>query len=237
MHNHPTSRRSFLAAAVAIALPIDDDRDEVEPNWDDEYVWEPATEDAETVEALAIFHGEKEISDIATTFAADQVDVDRCLSRRKVSRWKEEKSSPVSVRFSGSKRYVVAQCELWDRSFKFEPSTVLDIPQFDLGDNPLTDQYLDAGHTRQQAIELAAERNRPLLQGWDEDSQDWWVVLEIGECDLPRLVSYDLTGELGHMQIAGSTPIRLVRPTAAEIESIEREALLFDLAGEEGGVA
>lgn len=256
MHKHQTSRRSFLAAAVAIALPIDGDN-EIEPNWDDEFVWEPTAKatpsamenlpqqngasEVETVDALAIFYDTKwpdriEEQENAWSFAATVADAE-AHSAHCSTKHIRPRAEPVSIRFPGGKRFMVVELTIWDRDCEFEPQGVFDLPPFLPTFNPFTDQWAKEFRTREDAIRLASEKNGPLLSEWDQDSDEWWAIIEVGECDLPYLIGIELTGEVGHMDSSGRTPVRIVRPTAAEVESIERDALLYDLAGEEGGVA
>jgi len=239
---------------VAIALPIDGDN-EIEPNWDEElpagndpgwdeeFVWEPTDKasEAETVDALAIFHDTKwpdriEEQETAWSFAATVADVEahtaHCTTRHKCVR-----AEPVSIRFPGGKRFMVVELTIWDRDCEFKPRGVFDLPPFLPTFNPFTDQWVRELRTREDAVRLASEKNGPLLAEWDEDSDEWWAIIEVGECDLPYLIGIELTGEVGHLDSTGRTPVRIVRPTVDEVESIERDALLYDLAGEEGGVA
>ncbi|WP_254512348.1 hypothetical protein [Anatilimnocola floriformis] len=117
-------------------------------------------------------------------------------------------------------RFVAVQCELWDRDFKFTPASLLDIPELTTSFNPIGDQLFSGYQTRSEVLRTVVKQNRPLLNDWSEESDEWWLAIEVGSCSLEYLISIEMTGDMGQLNSCGHMPVRLVRPTAAELAAI-----------------
>lgn len=123
--------------------------------------------------------------------------------------------APVQAVYPGGQRFDVMDLPLDE---PFEPAHALVIPPIgkESGEchsdpaNPLT---------REQAFEECARRNQERLEGHLENGPEWSIVLECGDPAPVRVLNqWRLNGREGVEEFTVTRPIRVVEPTAAEVE-------------------
>jgi hypothetical protein len=131
---------------------------------------------------------------------------------------------PQKVEFSAGDRFVAVCADWWVRDWLPEHS--LDVPQ------PLRIysegwSFVDAYQSREEAFRYAAAENEEESDCYSQEKKFsgyvWYVVVQIGEPFRKNLWNVDITGETGIETVSVERPVRLVRPTAEEVERYASE--------------
>ena len=142
-----------------------------------------------------------------------------------VSAKKHRSTKKAKLKFPGGDRFTWAVFELWPHDWIPESGTGLDLPPFarlSLACD-MSEMHYDADEpwltSREVALREVYEHNRATLEDGDTwDGQfGWAVAVEIGRRQREAFASFSITGKFGTFNKHADYPLRVVRPTDAEV--------------------
>jgi hypothetical protein len=162
---------------------------------------EPRTADRER--AFAVLR-----ADTPVNYAATTAEAQRCTEAGE-----GDFTDRTEVRFPGGRRFLAVELDI---DFDFLPADVRAVPEISENRQVWTEfivgkqDFVDVDEAFNIAdIENAATLK--VLRDGHDGGFSWWIVVELGETDLPGLAEFDLTGKFGRIRQMAAVPVRVVR--------------------------